>query len=52
MEIRLLHDHRACLVAERSRQISRLRWQLVALCPELEADLPVLSDVLCVVRGD
>lgn len=43
LEIRLLHDHRACLVAERSRQISRLRWQLVALCPELEAQLPARS---------
>jgi transposase len=43
MEIRLLHDHRACLVTERSRQINRLRWQLVALCPELEAQLPARS---------
>ena len=43
LEIRLLHDHRACLVAERSRQINRLRWQLVALCPELEAELPSRS---------
>jgi transposase len=43
LEIRLLHDHRACLVSERSRQINRLRWQLVALCPELEAQLPARS---------
>jgi len=43
LEIRLLHDHRACLVSERSRQINRLRWQLVALCPELEAELPARS---------
>jgi hypothetical protein len=32
LEIRLLHDHRTALVGERSRQINRLRWQLVALC--------------------
>jgi transposase len=37
LEIRLLHDHRADLVAERTRQISRLRWHLVDLCPDLEA---------------
>jgi transposase len=43
LEIRLLHDHRASLVAERSRQINRLRWHLVALCPELEAELPARS---------
>jgi transposase len=43
LEIRLLHDHRASLVSERSRQINRLRWQLVALCPELEAQLPPRS---------
>jgi transposase len=40
MEIRLLADHRADLVAERTRQISRLRWHLVDLCPELEARIP------------
>src|SRR4051812_13673823 len=43
LEIRLLHDHRSALVAERSRQINRLRWQLVAICPELEAELPSRS---------
>jgi transposase len=43
LEIRLLHDHRTALVGERSRQINRLRWQLVALCPELEAELPSRS---------
>src|SRR5215218_2119609 len=43
LEIRLLHDHRSALVGERSRQINRLRWQLVALCPELEAELPSRS---------
>jgi transposase len=40
LEIRLLHDHRADLVAERTRQINRLRWHLVDLCPELEAKVP------------
>jgi transposase len=40
LEIRLLVDHRADLVAERTRQINRLRWHLVDLCPELEAGIP------------
>jgi len=40
LEIRLLLDHRADLVAERTRQINRLRWHLVDLCPELEAEIP------------
>jgi transposase len=40
LEIRLLHDHRADLVSERTRQINRLRWHLVDLCPELEAQIP------------
>jgi transposase len=40
MEIRLLSDHRRNLVAERSRAQNRLRWHLVELCPELEAQLP------------
>ena len=40
LEIRLLADHRADLVAERTRQICRLRWHLVDICPELEASLP------------
>lgn len=40
MEIRLLADHRANLVAERTRAQNRLRWHLVDLCPELEAQLP------------
>ena len=39
MEIRLLADHRTDLVAERTRQINRLRWHLVDLCPELEATI-------------
>jgi transposase len=40
LEIRLLADHRSDLVAERTRQINRLRWHLVDLCPELEAKVP------------
>jgi transposase len=40
LEIRLLADHRADLVAERTRQINRLRWHLVDLCPEVEAKIP------------
>ena len=36
MEIRLLSDHRRDLVGERTRAQNRLRWHLVALCPELE----------------
>lgn len=39
-EIRLLLDHRSALVAERTRMQNRLRWQLVELCPELEAAVP------------
>jgi transposase len=40
LEIRLLGDHRADLVAERTRQINRLRWHLVDICPELESQIP------------
>jgi transposase len=40
MEIRLLHDHRNDLVAERTRHQNRLRWHLVELDAELEAALP------------
>jgi transposase len=40
LEIRLLADHRSDLLAERTRQINRLRWHLVDLCPELEASIP------------
>jgi transposase len=40
LEIRLLADHRSDLVAERTRQINRLRWHLVDLCPDLEAKIP------------
>jgi transposase len=40
LEIRLLADHRDDLVAERTRIQNRLRWHLLALCPELEASVP------------
>ena len=40
MEIRLLAEHRGNLVAERTRAQNRLRWHLLDLCPELEAELP------------
>jgi transposase len=40
LEIRLLADHRSDVVVERTRQINRLRWHLVDLCPELEASIP------------
>lgn len=43
MEIRLLADHRANLIAERTRAQNRLRWHLVEICPELEAELPTGS---------
>jgi len=39
MEIRLLHDHRDQLIVERTRQVNRLRWHLLAIDPELEAGL-------------
>jgi transposase len=42
-EIRLVHDHRAQLVAERTRHQNRLRWHLVELDPDLEAKLPARS---------
>jgi transposase len=38
-EIRLLQDYRDQLIAERTRMINRLRWHLVALAPELEAQI-------------
>lgn len=41
MEIRLLSEHRADLVTERTRVANRLRWHLVELDDALEASLPV-----------
>lgn len=40
LEIRLLNDYRAQLVAERTRHQNRLRWHLVDLDPELEHRVP------------
>jgi transposase len=40
LAVRLLHDHRADLVAERTRHQNRLRWHLVELDAELEASVP------------
>jgi transposase len=39
MEIRVLNDYRDQLIWERTRLINRLRWHLVAIAPELEAQL-------------
>jgi transposase len=54
MEIRLLSDHREDLVRERTRMQNRLRWHLLELCPELEAQLPrgALSDLRQLERLD
>jgi transposase len=41
MEIRLLHDHREHLVDHRTRLANRLRVHLLALDPELEAEIPM-----------
>jgi transposase len=43
LELRLLVDHREHLVAERTRQINRLRWHLVDLDPELEPPAKTLN---------
>ncbi len=39
MEIRLLNDYRDQLISERTRTINRLRWHLVTIAPDLEAQL-------------
>jgi transposase len=39
MEIRVLSDYRDQIIAERTRMINRLRWHLVTIAPELEAQL-------------
>jgi transposase len=39
MEIRVLSDYRDQIIRERVRMINRLRWHLVTIAPELEADL-------------
>ena len=39
MEIRVLCDYRDQIICERTRMINRLRWHLVRIAPELEAQL-------------
>ena len=39
MEIRLLCDYRDQIICERTRMINRLRWHLVTIAPDLEAQL-------------
>jgi len=39
MEIRVLCDYRDQIISERTRTINRLRWHLVTIAPELEAQL-------------
>jgi transposase len=43
LDLRLLVDHREHLVAERTRQINRLRWHLVDLDPDLEPPTKTLT---------
>jgi transposase len=43
MEIRVLNDYRDQIIWERTRLINRLRWHLVAIAPELEAQLSPAS---------
>jgi transposase len=39
MEIRVLGDYRDQIISERTRMINRLRWHLVTIAPELEAQI-------------
>jgi transposase len=39
MEIRVLSDYRDQIICERTRMICRLRWHLVTIAPDLEAQL-------------
>jgi transposase len=39
MEIRVLTDYRDQIICERTRMINRLRWHLVTIAPDLEAQL-------------
>jgi transposase len=39
MEIRVLSDYRDQIISERTRMINRLRWHLVTIAPDLEAQL-------------
>ncbi|MGI8712744.1 MAG: IS110 family transposase [Solirubrobacteraceae bacterium] len=40
MEIRVINDYRDQIIWERTRLINRLRWHLVAIAPDIEAQLP------------
>ncbi len=39
MQIRVLAEYRDQIISERTRMINRLRWHLVAIAPEIEAQL-------------
>ncbi len=39
MEIRVLCDYRDQLISDRTRMINRLRWHLVTIAPEIEAQI-------------
>jgi transposase len=39
MEIRVINDYRDQIIWERTRLINRLRWHLVAIAPDIEAQL-------------
>jgi transposase len=39
MEIRVLSDYRDQIISERTRMICRLRWHLVTIAPDLEAQI-------------
>jgi transposase len=39
MEIRVLTDYRDQIISERTRMINRLRWHLVTIAPDLEAQI-------------
>ena len=39
MQIRVLCDYRDQIISQRTRMINRLRWHLVTIAPELEAQL-------------
>jgi transposase len=46
LDLRLLVDHREQLVAERTRNINRVRWDLVDLAPDLEPAQKLTSPTL------
>jgi transposase len=50
LDLRLLVDHREHLVAERTRNINRLRWHLVDLDPDLEPPSKTLTRLTRLTR--